>query len=258
MSERQLLVERGDRVALVTLNRPDHMNALTPDMVDGLEAAIEEIEDDDAVAVSIVTGAGKAFCAGGDLSTNLPRVTELGLAATIADPSARFFSRATKPIIAAVNGLCLAGGLEIMLGTDVRVAADRAVFGLPEPKWGLFPAGGGSVRLPRQLPWARAMELLLTGDNLTAQEALQLGLVNRVVPVEDVLPAAQELAARMIANGPLAIRKIKEAVLRHHGLGFDDAFAVEFDHAVAVFDSADAKEGPKAFVEKRNPNFTGS
>jgi enoyl-CoA hydratase len=234
------------------------MNALTPSMISGLDELVSKFETDPDVHVTIVTGAGdRAFCSGGDLDATIPGATGAGLRGIMPDPTRRFFSEATKPIIAAVNGVCLAGGMEIFLGTDLRVASEDAVFGGPEARWGLLPAGGGVVRLPRQLPWARAMELLLVANTLPASEALTLGLVNRVVPAEEVLPTAIELARRVLRNGPLAVRRIKEAAVKASTQDWSEAFYTEFLLGSEVFASADAKEGPRAFVEKRAPKFTG-
>lgn len=253
-----LACEKEAGVALITLNRPEAMNALLPEMTARLDQLVEEFEHDPEVGVTIITGAGdKAFCSGGDLAATLPRIAKEGLAGALPDPSRRFFSESTKPIIAAVNGLCLAGGMEIMLGTDLRIAAEHAVFGLPEPKWGLFPAGGSTVRLPRQIPWARAMELLLVGGTTTAGEALSMGLVNRVVAPDEVLPTARKFAERIMRNGPVAVRKIKESALRVRSLSWADAYFTEYMLAGAAFASEDAKEGLRAFAEKRTPVFGG-
>jgi enoyl-CoA hydratase/carnithine racemase len=253
-----LLYDKSGGIALITLNRPDKMNALTPAMTEGIERLSRQIEDDDEVSVVIITGAGEqAFCAGGDLADSVPLVAERGLQAVIPDPSRRFFSEVTKPIVAAVNGICMAGGLELVLGTDIRIAAEGAVFGVPEAKWGLFPAGGSSVRLPSQIPWARAMELLLVGGSIKAEEALKLGLLNRVVPQAEVMSTARIFAERILRNGPVAVRKIKEAAVRARGLTWADAYRLEFQLADGVFKTEDAKEGLQAFAEKRTPVFTG-
>lgn len=245
-------------IAVMTLNRPEKMNALTPDMTARIGTLSDEVEADDAVSVLILAAAGdQAFCAGGDLADSVPMVSEQGLDAVIPDRRSRFFSGVTKPIIAAVNGICVAGGLELMLGTDLRVASHKATFGLPEPRWGLFPAGGSTARLPDQLPWARAMELLLIGGMMKAEEALALGLINRVVEQDQVLSTALDLAAKIKRNGPLAVRKIKESALAARGLSWSEAFTREFELAEGVFRSEDAKEGLQAFAEKRQAVFKG-
>ncbi|MHA3795389.1 enoyl-CoA hydratase-related protein [Sphingomonas sp. YL-JM2C] len=253
-----ILYEKSGGIAQITLNRPEKMNAMIPSMTDRLEELSVEIQQDDEVGVLIVTGAGdQAFCAGGDLADSVPLVAEKGLAAVLKEPRRRFFAEVTKPIVAAINGICVAGGLELVLGADIRIAADSAVFGVPEVKWGLFPAGGGSVRLPRQIPWVRAMELLLIGGTMTAQEALAAGLLNRVVPQAEVMATARTFAEKIVRNGPVAARKIKESALRTHTLDWPDAFQAEYDLAADVFKTRDAREGLAAFAEKRKPVFTG-
>jgi enoyl-CoA hydratase len=245
-------------VATVTLNRPEARNAILPEMIVALNSIMIDFDNDPELYVMILTGAGdKAFCAGGDLKVTIPARTSGSAAAAPRDRSRRFFSEVTKPIIAAVNGYALAGGLEMILGTDIRVAAEHARFGLTEPRWALLAAGGGNVRLSRQIPFARAMEMLLIGDQIDAATALEYGLINRVVPAEDLMPTARALAERIAENGPLAIRKIKETVLRTYGMSWDQAFFVESLAADQVFASEDAKEGPRAFAEKRKPNFLG-
>lgn len=243
-------------VATVTLNRPEARNALLPEMIVALNSIMIDFDNDPGLYVMILTGAGdRAFCAGGDLKVTIPARTS-GAAAP-RDRARRFFSEVTKPIVAAVNGYALAGGLEMILGTDIRVAAEHARFGLPEPRWSLLASGGGNVRLSRQIPFARAMEMLLIGDQIDAATALEFGLINRVVPAEELMPAARAIAERIAENGPLAVRKIKETVLRTYGLSWDQAFYAESLAADQVFASEDAKEGPRAFAEKRKPNFTG-
>ncbi|TQC44545.1 enoyl-CoA hydratase/isomerase family protein [Rhodococcus sp. WS4] len=253
-----LLYEKDGGIGLITLNRPDKMNSLLPEMTDRLEELSDEIEHDDQVGVVIITGAGdKAFCAGGDLAEGVPDVAENGLEGAIADPARRFFSQVTKPLIAAVNGVCVAGGMELVLGTDLRIASETASFGIPESRWGIFPAGGATVRLPSQIPWARAMELLLVGGMVPAEEALSFGLVNRVVPQDEVLPTAQKFAERIMRNGPVAVRKIKESAVRARALTWTAAFESEYELAAEVFKTEDAKEGLRAFAEKRPPVYTG-
>ena len=159
--------------------------------------------------------------------------------------------------IAAINGFCLAGGTELIQGTDIRIAAEHATFGLAEPKWALFPAAGSTVRLPRQIPYCRAMEILLTGDPVSAQEALQIGLINKVVKKEDLMPTAKKYAERICQNGPLAIKAIKESALRCYEVPIEYANILETYYAREIFASEDAKEGPRAFLEKRKPIFRG-
>jgi enoyl-CoA hydratase len=250
-----LLYEKRDRIAIVTINRPEAMNALTAEMLRGLDAAFADFNADPDLWVAILAAAGdKAFCAGMDLKEAIPLVTggdELGYG----DHTKRQFSDIFKPIIAAVNGLCIAGGLETLEGTDLRIAAEHATFGLGEVRWGLIPTGGSHVRLPRQIPWAVAMELLLTGRPIDARRAYDIGLVNQVVPLADLMPAALKLAEVICKNGPLAVRTAKEIAVR--ALGLEPGFVLEKALGARVMSSDDAREGPRAFSEKRSPRFTG-
>ncbi len=242
-------------IATMTIDRPDAMNALTPEMLTGLDAAFEEFNSDDGLWVAILTGAGdKSFCSGMDLKAAIPMLTE-GDSLGYDDPTKRQFSDIFKPIICAVNGYCIAGGLEMLEGTDLRIAAEHATFGLGEVRWGIIPTGGTHIRLPRQIPWAVAMELLLTGKPIDAERAHSIGLINRVVPAAELTPSAQELAETICKNGPLAVRTAKEIAVR--ALGLESGFALERILGERVMQSADAKEGPQAFLEKRPPQFTG-
>lgn len=243
-------------VELVVLDDPQRMNAISLDLLAQLDDALAAIAADDAVHVVVVTGAGgKAFSAGANLESLIPHVSEHGLAALFPDPEQRFFSRVDKPVIAAVEGFCLAGGFEMMLGTDIRVAGESATFGLPEVRWGLVPVGGAHVRLPRQVPWAVAMQLLLTGKPVSAARAYEVGLVNEVVPDGTALERAMELAGEIAANGPLAIRAAKQ--IARDAMQLASAFRIEAALGDPVFKSDDAREGPRAFVERRKPKFTG-
>jgi len=247
--------EKRDHVAILTINRPEAMNSLTRDMLLGLDDAFVEFDRDPDLWVAILTGAGdKAFSAGMDLKEAIPLLTS-GDQLGYEDPTKRQFSDVFKPIIAAVNGLCIAGGMEMLQGTDLRVAAEHATFGLGEVRWGIIPAGGSHIRLPRQIPWAVAMELLLTGETIDAKRALEIGLVNRVVPRGETVAAALELAEKITRNGPLAVRTAKEIAVR--SLGQEAGFILEKSLAARVFVSEDAKEGPRAFAEKRPPRFKG-
>jgi enoyl-CoA hydratase len=250
-----LLYEKRDHVAVVTLNRPEAMNALTREMLTALDAVFEDFAGDPELWVAILTGAGeRAFSSGMDLNEAIPLLTA-GDQMGYEDHTKRQFSDIFKPIIAAVNGHCIAGGLEMLQGTDLRIAAEHATFGLGEVRWGIIPTGGSHIRLPRQIPWAVAMELLLTGEPIDARRAYEIGLVNRVVPSERLLPEALELAGKICRNGPLAVRTAKEIAVR--ALGQEPGFVLEKALGARVFESEDAREGPRAFVEKRKPRFTG-
>ena len=250
-----ILYEKREHVAVVTIDRPDSMNALTRDMMVSLEEVFRDFQEDEDAWIAVLTAAGdRAFCSGMDLKEGAPALTS-GDSMGFEDPTKRQLSDVFKPIIAAVNGHCIAGGLELLLGTDLRIAAEHARFGLGEVRWGLVPLGGAHVRLPRQLPWAISMELLLTGEPIEALRAYEAGLVNRVVPRDEPLPAALALAERMCRNGPLAMRMAKEIAVR--ALGQESGFVLEKALGARVLGSDDAQEGPRAFAEKRPPRFKG-
>ena len=269
MSEPGLLYDVRDGVAYITFNRPEVHNAWNPEVMVRLAEAWNAVHEDDNVRVAIVTGTGdKAFSVGADLGHLIPVLTGARRPQDDWDRRViedRSLTRSAllrglpmyKPVVAAVNGYCLAGGMELLQGTDIRIAAEHASFGLSEAKRGLVPAGGSMVRLARQVPFAKAMEILLTGDKVPADEALRMGLVNYVVPADEVLPAAERFARTLAANGPLAVRKIKEAVLRTSGVPLKDAYKIEGECSTDVMSSQDAIEGPRAFMEKRQPKFTG-
>ena len=249
--------EKQGHIAIVTFNRPEAMNALTPEMFAGLEEAFNDFNNDNNLWVAILTGTGdKAFCAGADLGQTIPKITSgEGESVASSDPTKRFFSDIFKPIIGAVNGYCIAGGLEILQGTDIRVAAQHASFGLGEVRWGIVAGGGSHIRLPRQIPWAVAMEILLTGRPISAERAYDVGLVNQVVPADQLMDAAFKYANILCENGPLAVRTAKEIAVR--ALSLETPFFIESTLSQRVFATEDAKEGPKAFMEKRKPQFVG-
>lgn len=264
----QLSIDDG--IAVVTLDRPEKMNSLDPELVCRLADAWDTIADDAAVRVAIVTGAGeRAFCTGADLGRLIPLFTRARPAddewderlladRTLLDRALLRRTDFTVPVIAAVRGFALAGGTELMLGADLRVVATDSEFGLTEVSRGIIPAGGGLSRLARHVPWARAAEIVLVGDRIDARTALDIGLVNRVVAPGEVMIVAMGLAQRMARNGPLAMRAAKEVMVTSNGLAFDEAFAVESRVAGRVMKSSDAVEGPRAFIEKREPRFTGT
>jgi enoyl-CoA hydratase len=264
-----LLVEKSDGVMTLVMNRPKARNSLSPQMLVRLAAAWHEFRDSSELRVAILTGAGdEDFCAGGDLKLTMPLVTGarqpedewdhklMGDMQQFLDGILRGFEL-YKPVIAAVNGIALGGGTEMTNACDLRVASDNAVFGTPEAKVGLLPGGGSLTRLPRQIPWAKAMEMLMVGSSFSAQEALEMGLLNYVVPRAQLMDKALDLARKLADNGPLAVRKIKEGVLRSSGLPLDQAYQVENEVSAVVMASKDAREGPRAFKEKRKPNFRG-
>jgi len=265
-----LLYEKRDGIAILTLNRPEQRNAFSPQTMVLLARAWKDFREDDAMRVAILTGAGDtAFCAGGDLKLLLPMFTgarqpetewDHELMSNLGDVMATALLRPFelyKPIIAAVNGYAMAGGSEILQSTDIRIASRTASFGLTEVKRGLVPGGGSMVRLQRQIPYAKAMEILMTGDNMTAEEAHRVGFINEVVEPEALMPRALELAAKIAKNAPLAVQAIKETAIRTNGIPLEEAFKIEHECSAKVMTSSDAREGPRAFAEKREPVFKG-
>jgi len=249
--------ERRGRVEILTINRPEARNAINGDVSKGMADALDELENDPACAVVVVTGAGdKAFSAGMDLKAFASGEggAIMGGTGGFGGITQRDFP---KPIIAAVNGAALAGGCEIMLSCDLVVAAEHATFGIPEAKRGLVAGAGGLIRLPRRLPIAIALELALTGDPIDASRALQLGLINRVVPADALMEETLALAALIGDNAPLAVRWSKHVMVRAAGVSEEEAWKLNAEAVGAVFTSADAMEGPVAFAEKRKPNWQG-
>jgi len=260
-------IENG--VMLITINRPEKRNALNPEMIVRLADAWQQFRESRHARVAVLTGAGsQQFCAGADLKLLEPLVS--GHRApqddwderVLADP--RMIYKAVlygvemdKPVIAALNGDALGGGAELMLATHLRVAAAGSKIGLPEARWSTVPAGGGMVRLPRQIPFAQAMELLLTADSISVEAAHTMGLINRVVAREQVLDEALALARRVAENGPLALAAILEVTRRTATLDLEEAQKLEGEIIKPVFTSKDIVEGMSAFAEKRKPNYQG-
>lgn len=269
MGEPHLVFGVADGIARLTLNRPDKRNALSPEMVVRLAEAWDQVAADPAVRVALLTGAGDvAFCSGADLGRLIPLFTggrppedewdeRLRSEPGLLDRALLRTTSFPVPVVAAARGYAVAGGMELLLASDLRVVADDSELGLTEVSRGILPAGGGLSRLGRQVPWARAAEIVLVGDRIPASEALAMGLVNRVVPSAEVLPVAEALARRMAENGPLALRAAKEVMVTSNGRPLDEAFAIESRAAAVVMRSDDAREGPLAFMEKRKPVFTG-
>jgi enoyl-CoA hydratase len=254
MSEQPLLSERRDRVLLITLNRPEARNAVNLAMAEAMAAALDELDSDDELSVGVIAGEGKGFSSGMDLkafaSGERPWAGDRGFAGIVQKP-------AEKPLIAAIEGFAVAGGLEIALACDLIVAAKGARLGIPEVRRGLVAAGGALRQLPRRLPGAIAMELALTGETIAAERGAELGLVNRLAEPGKALEAALELAGALAANAPLALRASK-TVLRQQGSWDDETFWREQGAIVGpVFSSEDAIEGATAFSEKRAPNWRG-
>ena len=256
--------EFADRVATVTINRAEAMNALDPETLAGLTACWEEIRDNPEVWVAIVTGAGeRAFCAGADLKKTIPaRPGATDENWRVFQPSARNAidggMQIWKPIIGAVNGYCLAAGMTLLSMCDYRIAAEHARFGLPEVRWGIVPTLGATQRLTRQLPWSAAMELLLLGRQIEARRAREIGLVNEVVEADQVMPLARAVAAELTAGAPLTQRAIKEAAVRGLSLPLDEGLRMEELLSSHVRKTADFQEGPRAFAEKREPEYGGN
>jgi enoyl-CoA hydratase len=250
-------MERRDRVAIATINRPDARNAVNGDVAQAMEAILDEVEADDAIQAVVITGTGPTFCAGADL-----KKVAKGEGGDLATKRGGFGGVVTrnfpKPLIAAVNGPALAGGFELVLACDLVVAAENATFGLPEAKRGLFAAAGGLIRLPKRVPLALATEIAITGDPIDAARAFQLGLVNRLVPAAEVVTAAIDLAGRVARNGPLAVKNSLKMVREAGDLTEAEAWPRNYELAMEVFASKDSIEGATAFAEKREPRWTGT
>ena len=249
--------ERKGTIALVTLNRPEARNAISPEVSQTMAAILDEVEADAGLRTVVITGNGEVFCAGADL-----KVVASGKANDIASGKGGFAGIVTrnfpKPIIAAVQGPALAGGFEIVLACDLVVAADAAKFGIPEAKRGLMAAAGGLIRLPKRVPLAIALELAMTGDPIDADRALNLGLVNRVVPANQVVAEAIAIAERIGENSPIAVRMSRQLVIEAAEMSEQDGWKRTLELMMPVFESGDAIEGATAFAEKRAPVWKSS
>ena len=260
-NEPHALVEQREHTLVVTMNRPASRNALTGEMLSIMVDAWDRVDNDPDIRVCTLTGAGGYFCAGADLKSMNRRPPGESFSDGSYDPS-RIDGllkgrRLTKPLIAAVEGPAIAGGTEILQATDIRVAGQSAKFGISEVKWSLYPMGGSAVRLVRQIPYTVACDLLLTGRHITAAEAKDLGLIGHVVPDGTALDKALEIARVISNNGPLAVQAVLRSIRETEGMHENEAFKIDTQLGIKVFMSADAKEGPRAFAEKRTPNFQG-
>jgi len=254
-----LIYEKRDKIAFITINRPEAMNAMDPETYSELSEAWIDVRDDPDVWVAIITGAGdKAFSAGADLRKTIGRPIEAWhFWQTQEEQILNRGLEVWKPIIAAVNGYCLAGGMTLLLATDIRIAAEHATFGLSEVSRGILPGNGGTQRTIQQLPYPIAMYFLLTGERMNAEEALRVGLINKVVPLPELMPEAERLARRICENAPLAVRAIKELAVRGQYLPIESGLRLEQAIQRALAATEDAKEGPRAFAEKRRPHYSG-
>lgn len=254
------LVEQDGHKLVVTMNRPEVRNALSGEMLAIMEQAWDRVNEDDSIRVCILTGAGGYFCAGMDLKAATRRPPsesfESGFDPSVIKGLLKGF-RLTKPLVAAVEGPAIAGGTEILQGTDIRIAGESARFGISEARWSLYPMGGSAVRLPRQIPYTVALDLLLTGRHVGASEAKEIGLIGHVVPDGEALAKAHAIADLICTNGPLAVQAILRTVRDSEGRREQDCWVDDAKVGMAVFASEDAKEGPHAFAEKRTPVFRG-
>jgi enoyl-CoA hydratase len=265
ISTSNCIVEKDGNVLIVTLNRPEAKNAFSPEMLLGMYRAWRTLAQDDDLLCAILTANGDTFCAGMDLKAGADghRTTDEFMEVMAEVPNVHWQAllrdnRPLKPIILAVEGYALAGGTEILQGTDLRIAAEDATFGVTEVARGLYPMGGSTIRLRRQIPYCLAAETLLLGEHVTAQKALEYGLINRIVPKGETLAEAKKMAALICRNGPLAVKAVMQSLREHQEcLPEDEAMLKSDELAMPVFASADAKEGMRAFKEKRPAIFEG-
>ena len=253
MSDELVLYEKSDRIVTITFNEPKGFHSMSPELFQAFSEALIRFRDDQNALVAIVTGAGKrAFCAGADIKTMIPALRDRGY---VLPPLITRGLNIMKPIIAAVNGLAFGGGMEIAMACDIRIAADNAKFGQPEVNLGIMAGWGGTQRLPRLVGPGKAAELLMMAENIDAEEAYRIGLVNKVVPLDELLPTAQEWAKKICSKGPLGIQATKEAIVRGLNMNLEDGLHMEkalFDNTLTTEDSF---EGIAAFTEKRAAQY---
>lgn len=256
-----VIYEKRDHIAFITMNRPEALNARNNKLRAELHASFQDADADPEVRVVVLTGTGRAFCVGRDLkeaAANPPgSAIEARASRGVSTGDTRVLEALSKPVIAAINGLALGGGLELALCCDIRIAADTAQVGLPEASRGIMPGGGGTQRLPRLVGRAVALQLMFTGESISAQEAHRIGLVNTVVPADELMAAAEDMGRAIAARAPLSLRFIKEAVRKGLEMPLEGGLALEADLSTILSTSEDSKEGPRAFAEKRQPAWKG-
>ena len=253
-----IILEKKDGIGYITLNRPEVFNAISQELIDEFSDALDSVNKDEEIKVHILTGAGKGFQAGADIR-ELSMMTPMSILRWnegVLRNHAKL-EKLRQPVIAAINGLAMGGGLELALSCSLRIAVEGAKLALPEVKLGIIPGTGGTQRLPRLIGKGKAYELLLTGDTITAEEALKIGLVNKVVPRGEALKAAEELAGKIMANAPIAVEMCKDAVEIGMDLPLEQAIQYSQKNCITCFSTEDMKEGTGAFLEKRKPNFKG-
>ncbi len=248
--------KKEGKVAIITINRPEALNAMNPPGIKDMTNALIDFRDDDSLWVGIITGAGeKAFCAGADIATTLPELKANRHQPWKLTPTIMRGLNIWKPLIAAINGAALGGGLEIALACDIRIASEKAVFGLPEVKLGLIPGWGGTQRLPRAIGLAKAAEMLMTGNLIDAQEAFRIGLVNRVVPPAELMNSAMQMAQALCVPAPLAVRLAKQAMIQGMERSLEEGLALEAMLEDIAVSTEDFDEGTSAFLAKRKPSW---
>jgi len=250
--------QKEGKVAIFTLNRPEALNAVDPETAEELSKAFDDFKEDDNLLVGIITGAGnKAFSIGADVQTMLPQLKKFRGQANSGPLNLVDVLNSWKPMIAAINGAALGGGLEIALACDLRIASENAIFGMPEVTLGLIPGWGGTQRLPRTIPLAKAAELLLTGKPISAQEAYRIGLINKVVSFSELMPAAKGIAETLCKRAPLAVRAAKQAMIQGIDVSLEDGLKLERKLNDFLVNTEDFDEGCQAHIEKRQPVFRG-
>jgi E-phenylitaconyl-CoA hydratase len=261
VSSDTLLFDLADNVAVITLNRPEVRNAMNREISGALQEALQRIREDDAIRVAVITGAGRTFSAGADLKerAQIGRAADASAATVIEPHRTSGFARMAieKPVIAAIDGYCLAAGFELALLCDMRICTPEARFGLPEITRGFFPGGGGPQRLIRAIPQAMAMEMILTGDPIDAATALRVGLVSRIVPEPELLPVARQIAQRIAGHAPLAVKAVKEVTQAALDETLEQSLRFGNTLRWIIGQTEDAREGPRAFAERRAPNYQG-